>query len=284
MQRMTLKYLVLFMAVGLMVLGAVRLADASPQYGGECSYCHNGDDSAAFTITGETAVVDGVKLFEVERGGQVDFGFDVDNPGVPDLSPLRGAWSRSPQRYRTNTARRSISHSCTPQIPLGIRQARAASSICSGQASSMARAPIPRPQPTTIILRSTPRWHPESTNSPRRSAAGSHVRATGQTPSGGWGYNEDFLLRVIPEPTSVMLLVLGAVALCFGRCWRRWVVPVALVAATVTLANTAAYAYPSRSGDCAICHSIPGPSDQTGDFEIKNAAGEITDSIFGPGR
>jgi hypothetical protein len=105
------------------------------------------------------------------------------------------------------------------------------------------------------------------------------VRATGQTPSGGWGYNEDFQLRVIPEPTSVVLLLLGAVALCFGRWWRRWVVPMVLVATAGVLANSAAYAYPSRSGNCAVCHSIPGPSDQTGDFEIKSAVGDNTDSF-----
>ena len=52
-----------------------------------------------------------------------------------------------------------------------------------------------------------------------------------------------------------------------------------LVATTGVLANSAAYAYPSRSGNCAVCHSIPGPSDQTGDFEIKSAVGDITDSF-----
>lgn len=280
MQKNALKFVVSFTAVGLMVLGVARLADAKPQYGGQCSYCHDGEQPAAFTITGETAEVDGVKLFEIERGGQIDFGFDVNNPGDPvyyrfalrGLDRLDGTDEHGTPLYFPRLYTPDPDPDWDAASPAGEQYLYWAGQFYSRDADFM-------PTSYTYHLEIDPSVAPGVYDLTASIGGGFPVRATGQTPSGGWGYNEDFQLRVIPEPTSVVLLLLGAVALCFGRWWRRWAVPVVLVATAGVLANSAAYAYPSRSGDCTICHSVPGPSDQTGDFEIKSAAGDITDSF-----
>jgi len=110
-------------------------------------------------------------------------------------------------------------------------------------------------------------------------AGGFPARASGQTPAGGWSYGENFQLRVIPEPASLVLLVTGLGLCCLGRRWRRRAVPIALVLLVGMLSTDLAQAYPSRAGDCSICHSIPGPSAQTGDFDIKDSAGNPTTSF-----
>ncbi len=75
--------LIISLAIGLSVIGMTDMAQASPHYGAECSYCHSADQPGALTLTGETGISNELKVFEVEPGGQVDIGINVSNPGMP---------------------------------------------------------------------------------------------------------------------------------------------------------------------------------------------------------
>ena len=81
------------MSTAAWILGLAATATASPQLGGDCHYCHGLEQPEAMSILGfdeevEIESEDGlsvtkVKVFEVEPGGEVDFEFDVNNPGQP---------------------------------------------------------------------------------------------------------------------------------------------------------------------------------------------------------
>jgi len=148
--------IVVFLATALLALAPAGIVQASPQFGGDCHYCHTSEQPDALAITGYTEILDGLKVFDVEPGGSVDFGLDVNNPGAPTFfrTVLRGL-DRNPSTALPNTSR-----AFTRPIPIqpGKRRAPAVSNICSGQASTTARIWRSRRRRITIISKSARMW------------------------------------------------------------------------------------------------------------------------------
>lgn len=266
------------MAVGWWAAGLSTLVQASPQLGGDCHYCHGLEQPDAMTLTGETEVIDEMQIFEVEPGGEVDFGIDVNNPGNPvfyrvvvrGLDRLDGADEHGTPH--------NLPRLYTPDETWQTK-GPAGDQFMFWEGQFYGQGPAFAPSSFNYHLEISEDVEPGLYDLIAYVGGGFPVRAPGHTPQGGWSDVVDFQLRVVPEPSSVALLLAGGLVCCLGLWRRRRCVPIALVLIVCLWTADVGHAYPSRSGDCAVCHSIQGPNDQTGDFKITDAEGNETDSI-----
>ncbi len=263
----------------LLWIGMSDFAEASSHYGGECRFCHSNDQPDAMTIIGETDILDDLKVFDVEPGGSVDLGFDVTAPGSPafhrmvlrGLDRLNGATDVEgtpqylPLLYTPDPTWQTASSS-------GVQYLFWEGQFY-GQGPSSAAATYSYHLELDLSVA------PGLYDLTAYVGGGFPDRSTpGKIPTGGWSHGEDFQLRVVPEPGSVALLTIGSAVFCLGGWWRKRAAAIALVLMAGALTADVAQAYPSRGGDCSICHSFPGPSTLTGDFEILDLAGSPTAS------
>ncbi len=271
--------LIISLTIGLSVIGMTDMAQASPHYGAECTYCHTADQPGALTLTGYTGMLDDLKVFEVEPGGEVDIEINVSNPGDPPfyrtvvrgldrlngVDPENGTPQYFPRLYTPDPTWQTKSSSQVQYLFWAGQ--------FYGQGPAFGKAMY------SYHLGVGPDVAPGLYDLTAAVAGGFSMRAPGQIPSGGWSYIEDFQLRVVPEPITLVLLITGVAVFFLGRRWRKWTTAIAVVATACLLTADTAQAYPSRAGDCSICHSIPGPSAQTGDFNIMDAMGNPTASF-----
>lgn len=250
-------------AACLLLIGMSNYAEARPHYGGECRYCHSESQPDAMTITGETSILDGLKMFEVEPGGSVDFGFDVTDPGMYYRTVLRGLGSLNGAPY--------LPYLYTPDPNWQTASSSGAQYLYSGE-QFYGQGAISGPTTYSYHLEVDPAVAPGLYDLKAYVAGGFPQGPPGATPTGGWNYYENFQLRVIPEPGSVALLAIGSAVFCLGGWRRKRAAVIALLVVAGAMTSDVAQAYPSRSGDCSICHSNPGPS-QGGDFDILDLAG-----------
>ena len=264
-------------SIGLLVINTCSVAQASPQLGGDCHYCHQDDQPDALALTGYDEILDEIKVFDVEPGGSVDLGIAVVDPGQPEFyrTVLRGLDTLNGVDEAGAVLNLPLLYTPDPSWDTkspGGAQYLFWETQFYGAPGGLGEGPMAY----NYYLEISPDVEPGLYDLTAYVGGGIPVRSPGQTPSGGWNDGEEFQLRVVPEPTSVALLLAGAALFCLGSWRRKRAVSVVLVVVAGLLMVNESHAYPSRGGDCAVCHSRLGPSRLTGDFEINDADGNPT--------
>jgi hypothetical protein len=267
------------LAAGMVVFGLVGLAPASPWFGGQCSYCHTNEAPDALKIEGFTSIEEETKVFEVAPGDTVDFTFNVDEPGDPEyywialrgLDLLNGSDENgvvyAPKMYTADEDWATKGN--VTQSQYLFREGQFYVEGPSDAAESFDFTLV-------VSADAEPGVYPLNVNLGGGSPMSPQL---GAQPQGGWYFQESFNLRVVPEPGSALLLMMGVVMLGSIRRWGRKSVTLAVVLMAGLVTTNVAQAYPSRTGRCDVCHNIPGPAENTGDFEILDSDATPTDEF-----
>jgi PEP-CTERM motif-containing protein len=267
---------IFLLSIGLLGFAATAVTQATPQLGGDCHYCHQGEQPDALEITGFDEVVDDLKVFDIAPGGSVDMVIDVNNPVQPTIyrTVLRGLDHLNGTEADTDY----MPLLYTPD-PEWQTKSPGGAQYLFWEGQFYGKGPAYIPETYNYHLEISTDVEPGLYDLTAYVGGGYPLRMPGQTPTGGWSFGETFQLRVVPEPTSAALLLAGAALFCLGSWRRKRAAAVVLAVAVCLLTADASYAYPSRGGDCAVCHSIPGPSPLTGNFAVEDALGTPTTSF-----
>ena len=270
------------LAAGVVACSVAAVATASPRYGGECHYCHTNQQENALKIEGFKTIQDDLKVFEVTPGGSVDLTFNVDNPGDPEYYRLvvRGLDHLNGESNEEGMAF-YLPRLYTPDPDWATKGGTTQSQYLFREGQFYEVGPEDEAMSFVYNLTVGPEVELGLYELSVNVGGGSpETTQLGQMATGGWFYDEEFLLRVVPEPGSAMLLLMGVVMLgSLRKRGRKSVAMLAIVSMVGLMTTNAAHAFPSRSGNCAVCHNIQGPSDATGDFEIKDVEGNATDAF-----
>lgn len=208
---MLMRFLTLGLAAGLAAVLATQVAQATPSRAGNCSYCHTiaaGSLDVTGNQTEETVGATTFKTYVVDPGGSTQFSI-VSTAGLTStytiilnrLDLLNEAVQYTPRLYTPDATWSYQSRSGSQYLG---GQGRYYTKSASGDGSylfSLALDPTVKPGFYTIQL---------------RSAGG---EPEGDTPD-GWNAQYTFGLRVVPEPATVGLLMLGFVPLFTRRFGR----------------------------------------------------------------
>jgi len=210
-----MRFLTLGLAAGLAAILATQVAQATPSRAGNCSYCHTATAGTLDVIGNQTeetvtsgSTTNTYKTYVVEPGGTTQFSI-VATAGLTEsfslilnrLDLLNETVQYSPRLYTPDSTWSSASRSGSQYLG-GQGRYYGKSGIGAGTyLFNLALDPAVKLGFYTIQL---------------RSAGG---EPEGETPD-GWNATYTFGLRVIPEPATAGLLMLGFVTL-FSRRFGR---------------------------------------------------------------
>lgn len=208
-----MKFLTLGLAAGLAVILATQVAQAFPSRAGNCSYCHAaaaGELSITGNQTEETVGTNTYKTFVVEPGGATQFTITAVSTGpgsefaiiLNRLDLLNETIQYSPKLYTSDPDWLSASP-------------RSGSLYLGGQGRYYAipTSTATPPQTYQFDLGLSPLVKPGFYTIEARMAGGI-------PDTDGWNVLSTFGLRVIPEPATASLLILGFVPLFTRRFGR----------------------------------------------------------------
>ncbi len=207
-----MRFLTLGLAAGLAVILATQVAQGFPSRAGNCSYCHTaaqGELSITGNQTEETVGSDTLKTFVVEPGGSTKFTLTAVSKGdgryaiiLNRLDLLNETVQYSPRLY-TPDATWSSSRPTGEQYlgNQGRYYSTAVTDVLNTYMFNLGVGPLVKPGFYTIQAR----------------MAGGNPDAD---PATGWNVLSTFGLRVIPEPATASLLMLGFVPLFTRRFGR----------------------------------------------------------------